>query len=390
MDTNYRGGPAGFCRLLSNTQDSCVLIYPEYSGNRLYQSLGNLTTTPKAGLVIPNFDTGDVLYLTGATKILVGEDSTAILPRVNLSVMIIVQDFKFVVGGLPFRAERGEDSPYNPPIRFLAKELQHLPPKNDHAFRAKLVERTYLTPTVARFRFSMSNHLDEKAPTWEPGQCVTLSFEKQLGRGYSHMRDSNPQSLNDDYIRTFTVSSHPEDPIRHNEFELTIRNVGVVTDYLFSYDLSAKQLEIQVKGFSGEFNFARDPAKRISFLAGGIGITPVLAQAKDLDSERFLLFWMVRGEDLGLVEDTFKRLPLLARSCRLFVTGICTNLTERKRELEKMGVVVRERRLAVEDLELERRWDENEKWYLCAGSRLQKLLATWLVGRTVIQESFSY
>lgn len=65
MDTNHRGGPQGFVRVLSNDEDGLTFIYPEYSGNRLYQTLGNLVETPQAGFVFPDFSTGDVLYLTG-------------------------------------------------------------------------------------------------------------------------------------------------------------------------------------------------------------------------------------------------------------------------------------------------------------------------------------
>lgn len=42
MDTNIRGGPPGFVRVQSNESSGAVLVYPEYSGNRLYQTLGNL------------------------------------------------------------------------------------------------------------------------------------------------------------------------------------------------------------------------------------------------------------------------------------------------------------------------------------------------------------
>ena len=50
MGTNHRGGSPGFVRVASNKPGpgGCTLVYPEFSGNRLYQTLGNLyTTTPK-------------------------------------------------------------------------------------------------------------------------------------------------------------------------------------------------------------------------------------------------------------------------------------------------------------------------------------------------------
>ncbi|KAJ4306034.1 hypothetical protein N0V88_000829 [Collariella sp. IMI 366227] len=60
MDTNHRGGPAGFVRVVRNTPDEVVLVYPEYSGNRLYQTLGNLHTNPLIGLAIPDYTTSNI------------------------------------------------------------------------------------------------------------------------------------------------------------------------------------------------------------------------------------------------------------------------------------------------------------------------------------------
>lgn len=50
LGTNHRGGAPGFVRLLSNDDHSTEVVWAEYSGNRLYQTLGNLITTPAAGL----------------------------------------------------------------------------------------------------------------------------------------------------------------------------------------------------------------------------------------------------------------------------------------------------------------------------------------------------
>lgn len=63
MDTNHRGGPPGFVRVAKNDEGGVVLVYPEYSGNRLYQTLGNLQVNPLAGLVFPDFESSDVLYV---------------------------------------------------------------------------------------------------------------------------------------------------------------------------------------------------------------------------------------------------------------------------------------------------------------------------------------
>lgn len=100
MGTNNRGGSAGFCRVIKNDHTGTILVYPEYSGNRLYQTLGNLQATPKAGIVVPDFDSGDVLHMTGTTEVLIGKAAADLLPRSNLVVKIQIEAARFIHNGL--------------------------------------------------------------------------------------------------------------------------------------------------------------------------------------------------------------------------------------------------------------------------------------------------
>lgn len=118
MDTNHRGGSPGFVRVISPTQ----IVYPEYSGNRLYQSLGNMKINPKVGITFPNLETGDVLYITGTAEVLDGSAAASILPGSNLAVKITTTDTRLIADGLPLRGTRKAPSPYNPLVRTLATE----------------------------------------------------------------------------------------------------------------------------------------------------------------------------------------------------------------------------------------------------------------------------
>ena len=382
MDTNHRGGPPGFVRILSNDENSLTLIYPEYSGNRLYQSLGNLMTTPQAGLVFPDFDTGNVLYVTGKTDILVGEAASNLIPHTNLAVKISVEALRFVTDGLGFRGREGEYSPYNPPVRFLATEQRHGIAGGEKDMRAKLVKKEILTPNIGRFRFKL---VDPKKPSrWRPGQYAALSFQEELDIGYSHMRNDDPKSLNDDYTRTFTVSSR-QDALAEDEFELTIRNVGKVSDFLYKYNFKM-DLEVTLQGFGGEFYIDQAAGDKISFIAAGVGITPVLPHVHDLDLGRFRLYWTIRADDLGLVLDTFERSPELAKSTELFVTGSIGTESDEWKKLEALGAVLQKRRIAEDDIA----GDSAVRWYLCTGPGLRNDLLKWLGGKSVLYEDFNY
>ncbi|QQK42546.1 Oxidoreductase, FAD-binding, putative [Penicillium digitatum] len=385
MDTNIRGGPPGFMRVESNNASGAVLVYPEYSGNKVYQTLGNLETTPRAGFVVPDFDSGNVLYFTGSTEILVGKDAAAVIPRSNLAVRITVTAALFVETGLGFRGEAGDPSPYLPSLRYHVNEKQI--PGTQHGSDsdsvATLVTKESLTPSIHRYRFRVSGR---KPISWSAGQYVTLSFEDELSMGYSHMRDDDPTSLNDDYVRTFTVSSYPGREIPADQFEIMVRQHGPVTKYLSQVNERAG-LEIPLKGFGGNFNMSTGKSI-VPYVAGGIGITPLLAQLPELDISKLRLFWSIPFNDLGLVQDVFQRWPQLPLSTTLFITNVELDGADRQMwdAIQSSGVQMIRRRMQAGDLDLALA----DVWYLCSGVALKGMVLNWLVGKTVIYEDFNY
>ncbi|KKY30459.1 putative oxidoreductase fad-binding domain-containing protein [Diaporthe ampelina] len=421
MDTNHRGGPPGFVRVMRNSRgDGVDLVYPEYSGNRLYQSLGNMHVRPLVGVCVPDFGSGDVLYLTGETQILVGADAGRVLPHTKLAVKIRVTAARYVAKGLPFRGGAADYSPYNPPVRRLAAEKEDpaLPQGADAKppATATLVSRDIITPTVARFTFRLET--SRKLERWRPGQHVTLDFAPELDMGWSHMREDDPASLNDDFVRTFTVSNAPpagaggsEDTISDGtELQVTVRRHGPATGLLWTQNPRAP-LELPVLGFGGSEEFRAplgggggEKTKAVVFVAGGVGITPILAQAPGLlraaspGGPAFSLLWSLRAPDLPLALDSFSRCEGLAARSRVFVSGEASAAAEVVSKLEALGAVVKVGRLTRDDVlpredgprEGERRHGEERKYYCCAGPGLIKVLLGWLEGEEVVYESFEY
>ncbi|KAK4507025.1 hypothetical protein PRZ48_000759 [Zasmidium cellare] len=388
MDTNHRGGPPGFLRVQSNDESGAVLCWPEYSGNRLWQTLGNLYDNPVAGLCVPDFETGDMLYLTGTTEILVGKDAAAVLPRSNLCVKVKITAARFVTQALPFRGTPGELSPYNPVVRYLASEKNAPRAEEQELQQARLLSQTKLTPTVSRFRLSLEN-----AAAYKAGQYVTFDFSDHLDIGYSHMRDDDPQSINDDFVRTFTVSSPPGDPpipvrnLKDDEFEITIRKVGPATGFLFQHqgENDRMRLEVGVKGFGGEFEVKHEDEKeRIAFIAAGVGITPILPSLWTLDLGRLGLLWTIRKDDIGLVLDVLQQHPNLAGSLSVFVTNAEGDAEVTR--LKDTGAQVHPRRLQQSDLQPL----QVSRYYLCTGVPLRKQLMDWLPGEKLVFEDFNF
>ncbi|MFC5952826.1 pyridoxamine 5'-phosphate oxidase family protein [Pseudonocardia lutea] len=64
-DASHRGGPAGFLRVT----DERTLWWPDYPGNNMFNSLGNLAVDPAAALLVVDFATGDTLHLSGTAQV---------------------------------------------------------------------------------------------------------------------------------------------------------------------------------------------------------------------------------------------------------------------------------------------------------------------------------
>jgi predicted pyridoxine 5'-phosphate oxidase superfamily flavin-nucleotide-binding protein len=62
-DASHRGGAPGFVRV-----DDRGLWWPDYPGNNLFNSLGNLAVDPEAALLFFDFPTGRTLHLSGTAQ----------------------------------------------------------------------------------------------------------------------------------------------------------------------------------------------------------------------------------------------------------------------------------------------------------------------------------
>ncbi|MEM9088726.1 MAG: pyridoxamine 5'-phosphate oxidase family protein [Cyanobacteria bacterium P01_F01_bin.53] len=74
VDVSHRGGHPGFVRIDGNT-----LTVPDLAGNCIFNTFGNVEVNPCAGLLFIDFETGNLLYLTGRAEVIWHGD-----PEINL------------------------------------------------------------------------------------------------------------------------------------------------------------------------------------------------------------------------------------------------------------------------------------------------------------------
>jgi len=259
------------------------------------QSLGNIEVAGVVGLTMFSWTTGDVLYLTGEATNYVGAPAQDIMPRQNAITTVRVTGFRFVRDALPFGQAPGtepERSVYSPPIRKLREEISDTTTFITDTV-ARLTNIQLHSDTIATMEFELVGETTEGLSI-VPGQAVVLDFTKVLGSvRYQHMAEHTPVSVNDDRIRTWTISSSHEPGSRARIFKITMREKpnGAVTGAIFrlarklretqstpTLDTHSFKIDVGVAGVSGDFVLpSKEEPLKVLWVAGGIGATPFIA-----------------------------------------------------------------------------------------------------------------
>jgi predicted ferric reductase len=128
----------------------------------------------------------------------------------------------------------------------------------------------------------------DKPMQFVPGQFAFFSFTK------NNPKESHP----------FTIASHPED----EGLRVAIKASGDFTERLQNEVQVGDP--VQVEGPYGHFTLRRSSSENQVWVAGGIGITPFLALARELrESERKVaLYWSVRTLEEAFFDDELRKL----------------------------------------------------------------------------------
>ncbi|WP_436761126.1 pyridoxamine 5'-phosphate oxidase family protein [Streptosporangium sp. V21-05] len=108
-DLSHRGGNPGFVRVLDDRR----LVWPEYVGNSMYMTLGNLELDDGCGLLFLDWERGDALHLTGRAHV---DWDPGGVPGAQRLVRFELDRLVRVRGASPLRWRFAEYSRHNPPV----------------------------------------------------------------------------------------------------------------------------------------------------------------------------------------------------------------------------------------------------------------------------------
>jgi uncharacterized protein len=109
-DVSHRGGKPGFVRV-TEENGRTVLLFPDFSGNNYFNTLGNIAINPRAGLIFVDFATGAVLMVTGAAEILWDGPELASFAGALRLVRIRVAEGRAIADAMPLRWSAPEPAP---------------------------------------------------------------------------------------------------------------------------------------------------------------------------------------------------------------------------------------------------------------------------------------
>jgi predicted pyridoxine 5'-phosphate oxidase superfamily flavin-nucleotide-binding protein len=101
-DVSHRGGRPGFV-LVEQHAGGTRLLAPDYRGNFMFNTFGNLELNPRAGLMFVDFSTGTLLSLTGEAEVSWDDPRIAELPGAQRLLTVRVTSGVLLPGALPWR-----------------------------------------------------------------------------------------------------------------------------------------------------------------------------------------------------------------------------------------------------------------------------------------------
>lgn len=279
VDASHRGGKPGFVQLLNDDQ----LRIPDFVGNSMFNTLGNIVSYPYAGLVFIDFEGNRILQLTGRAEVLWDVDD----PHGEAGGTHRFWQFDIIEWHehtLPYNLnwEFIDYSPHNPePLTELTtsdmlslkvEKVQH-EADNIKSFRLRAMDGGCLPP------FEAGSHIQVQ---------VQLPDHTRDLRHYSLLSDPNERSMYE-----IAVFAEPEG-----------RGGSL---YLHQHIHDGDVLEAKLA--KNEFPMVAS-AEHTILIAGGIGITPIMAMLQKLATEKqsFELHYSVRKHSEFVFYDRIKQL----------------------------------------------------------------------------------
>ena len=259
-DVSHRGGRPGFVRIEGNR----TILVPDFTGNFFFMTLGNLQSNPHAGVLFVDFETGDLLMLTGRAEVVWEGEELKAFDGAERAWRLHIDTGWRLREALPLRWAFRDFSPHSTLTGTWAEA---------DARRAALslaqTWRPYrVTRVVDESRGIRSFHLmpadGHAVPPFQAGQYLPIRLKSTTG---------------EELHRTYTISYAPSD----GSLRLSVKREGVASRRL--HDQVHEGDLIEALGPRGQFTIDATLRRPAVLIGAGVGITPMVAFARHVVAE---------------------------------------------------------------------------------------------------------
>jgi ferredoxin-NADP reductase/predicted pyridoxine 5'-phosphate oxidase superfamily flavin-nucleotide-binding protein len=261
-DVSHRGGRPGFVKI----EDEHTFLVPDFTGNFFFMTLGNLQLNPRAGVLFVDFETGDLLTLTGTAEVVWGGDELKAFDGAERAWRFRIEAGWRLREALPLRWAFRELSPNSAITGTWAeadakREVQRMAQTwrpyrvNRIVDESRVIRSFYLTPADGR-----------AVPPFQAGQHLPIRLKTAAG-----------ETLH----RTYTISQAPGD----EGLRLSVKREGAASNHL--HDQVHEGDVIEALGPRGQFTIDAALRRPAVLIGAGVGITPLVAFARHIVNEGF-------------------------------------------------------------------------------------------------------
>ena len=304
VDVSHRGGKPGFVRI----EDEKTLVWPDFTGNMHFNTLGNILLEPRAGLLFMDFESGDLIQLAGTAEILwEGDELDAFTGAERL---------------VRFRLERGHRLPAALPFRWTFEDYSPVLEQTGSweavadTLRARAQGNRVVGYSVDRVElesegiksFYLRPADGSKPPAHLAGQFLPVEIPGEDGsvlrRTYTISNAPNGEFLRLSVKRELPASPEVPPGRSSNWFHDHVRAGSV----------------LRALGPRGTFTLEADSARPVVLISAGVGITPMLAMLEQLltDQEGCGVerpVWFIHGARNGREHAFARRVRALQKRC---------------------------------------------------------------------------
>ncbi|MBK1836716.1 pyridoxamine 5'-phosphate oxidase family protein [Azospirillum sp. YIM B02556] len=260
VDVSHRGGKAGFVRV---AEDGTLTI-PDFNGNLFFSTLGNIVLNGKAGLVFVDYESGDMLQMTGDAEVILDSPEIAAFQGAERLWTFRPRRILRRVGALALRWSFRKDG--WSPSSLMTGDWTQAAARLQAATLATGWRPYRVTKIVDETPEIRSFHL-------QPADGAGL-LPHAAGQ-HLPIRVTVPGS-DKPVVRTYTLSAAPSDGL----YRISVKREGLVSRHL--HDTIRVGDIIEARAPDGSFTIDPQGTRPAVLLAGGIGITPLLAMLRHI------------------------------------------------------------------------------------------------------------